>query len=481
MQIESTIDSIYQLKNVLANVGRQDAQDIAVLAYSGLWMEEVSNIGKQKCYEIIVELIAQSEQIGLEDKWTLYSEIIRAAFLCPFIENARKGLRKAYFSICSEAEKLLVKANISIPQISNISDRQVVLITDQFLGIGHSPTKQILDYAYAIQHNLGYKALIINSGTCWLNADSFIPLTCQKNYVDEYNDINSITYLDETFGFHQCEHNSANIDVLASMFCGIKTINPYCVIGVGDSNILTDLCRHFAKTAVIPCDISVPVTMAEYALIPMKLEQCEEEAGEVLMSWQKPIETVFNFVAPDKSEEKYNREDYGIPEDAFVTTVVGNRLDLECTEEFWKTCNEILESVDNSYIVVIGNVDNRDGIMSAFTRSERLIFAGAVNSSERFMEIVDLLIQPTRKGGGRSTVDALRNGVPVVITKYGDSYYNAGPDFAVDDYEEMAGTVCKYAANSEYYEEMSKKAVHRAEELADINGTVKNWLAEMLA
>lgn len=481
MKIEDTIDSIYKLKNVFNGIAMNDAKDIAVLAYSGLWDMEVSDAGKCKCHEIIVELIAQNNCIEIEDKWTLYYEIVRASFTYPFMADRRAGLRKAYISIYTSIMEKLLKTDIKITRITGSTDRQIVLVTDQFLGISHSPTKQILDYAYAIQHNLGYKVLIINSGTCWLNEDTFIPLNSRKNYCDEYRDINVVEYLGESFNFYQCESNAANIDVLAGMFCGIRVINPYCVIGIGDSNILVDICRHFTKTAVIPCDISVPITMAEYPLIPMKLNQCEEDLEEVIMSWQKPIETVFNFVTSEEKDINYSRGDYKIPEGAFVITVVGNRLNDECTEEFWMTCDTILKSIDNAYIVIIGAVEDAPGILSRRECGERFCMIDWIDSLKGFMKIADLLIQPTRKGGGRSTVNALEMGVPVVITQYGDSYYNAGTEFAVGSYEDMIESVCKYATDRAFYEKMSKMAKHRAEELADINGTVKAWIDELLA
>ena len=84
-----------------------------------------------------------------------------------------------------------------------------------------------------------------------------------------------------------------------------------------------------------------------------------------------------------------------------------------------------------------------------------------------YLEICDLYVNPVRKGGGTSSVEAMFKGIPVVTTDYGDVAVNAGEEFCVKDYREMSEEILRYYMDKEYYREMSKRALERAKGLLD--------------
>ena len=96
-----------------------------------------------------------------------------------------------------------------------------------------------------------------------------------------------------------------------------------------------------------------------------------------------------------------------------------------------------------------------------------------------FMEHMDLYINPTRMGGGTSSVEAMDKGVPVVTVRRGDVYTNTGEDFGVENYEEMLKLIERYRTDKEFYQKMSERAKERAAYLQDTDGIFTELLNQV--
>lgn len=160
------------------------------------------------------------------------------------------------------------------------------------------------------------------------------------------------------------------------------------------------------------------------------------------------------------------REELGIPEDTFLLAVVGGRLDNEVTEEFLEILGQIMPG--NMCIGFFGMFHTYESRTGKFVqlRGKTRNF-GFCEDMLSYMEVCDLYINPLRKGGGTSCVEALFKGVPVVTVDYGDVAVNAGELFCVGDYKGMQKEIMRYYSNKAYYQEMSIKARERAEVLLD--------------
>ena len=95
------------------------------------------------------------------------------------------------------------------------------------------------------------------------------------------------------------------------------------------------------------------------------------------------------------------------------------------------------------------------------------------------IENCDLYVNPTRKGGGTSCVEAMYKGLPVVSVNYGDVAVNAGDEFCVSDYEEMKKQIMKYYTDKEYYSKMSTKAKERVKILLDTESEFERIIREV--
>ena len=54
-------------------------------------------------------------------------------------------------------------------------------------------------------------------------------------------------------------------------------------------------------------------------------------------------------------------------------------------------------------------------------------------------------------------MEVMQKGVPSVTCNYGDAAVCVGPEFYVNDYEEMKEKILLYYSNKEYYQEMGTK------------------------
>lgn len=118
-------------------------------------------------------------------------------------------------------------------------------------------------------------------------------------------------------------------------------------------------------------------------------------------------------------KEEHVRENYGFRETDFLLVTVGNRLEVECTDDFvdevcrllkkWENIKWILVGDSNSYITNTYNQMLQDG---------KIIFWGYESNLLSFYKMCNAYINPNRAGGGTSIVWAMMAGLPVLATDF---------------------------------------------------------------
>ena len=173
---------------------------------------------------------------------------------------------------------------------------------------------------------------------------------------------------------------------------------------------------------------------------------------------------------------KTTRAEFGLPKDAFVITIIGGRLEYEVTEEFLSMLDGVME--DDYFILFLGIFKGNEARLDNYDRIKRAHLCTATVDILSVLELCDLYVNPIRRGGGTSCVEAMFKGVPVVSTDFGDVAVNCGTDFCVKDYEEMAAAIKRYHDDLDFYTEMSEKARKRTEVLLDTEGEFVRILNE---
>lgn len=177
-----------------------------------------------------------------------------------------------------------------------------------------------------------------------------------------------------------------------------------------------------------------------------------------------------NFQIPDISTEFLN-----VKSKRMIGIVVGNRLNEEIDQEFIVFLWKLIEKLDVSMYIVGGiSVSMRQQIVA--TNENYFKFIHYHENLYKLYSEVDFYINPVRKGGGKSAAFALAAGIPVFTKNLGDVWKVAGRDQAYLDYDEMFSDISSYVTKESYFR-MRKMAFERFIEISDRKSFTKELIA----
>lgn len=438
-----------------------------------------NNVDEQLKSKILTVLykIAFRDDMLLEECWQIYWIINHQLFISENITLLKGNIDDLYSYIFESLQDYL-KIDYPYLEISERNKDVIVIISSQFLGFNHAPTRRVMDYSYAIQKELGKKVIIINDAGMNFYRSEHLPGTLYPNYIDKYSQISSLPYKDGDFEFLQVDSQMPNVNIINQLLKMIYEINPLLVFNIGASSLVTDLCSNFTTTASLPCSHYIPISRSKYLVVARKIDKRDDERIKRIAVNQDIIETVLNYKFVEYSEI-YDKEQFGLPEDSFVIAVVGNRLDDEVGMEFLELLDKMSDIV-NVHILFIGMVSNIARIKNNMKNGDKTHFTGYLSGASEAIKLCNLYLNPKRKGGGRSAFEALHYGIPVITLEVGDVYYVSSNEFSVNNYDEMYELAKRYYSDGELYEEMKKKGISRAEELGNIAETQNRMIEEII-
>ncbi len=361
---------------------------------------------------------------------------------------------------------------ISIPRVHiPLEDRNkelVMIITGQMLSMEHGPTKTLLDRCYILQKFLGKQILIINTAEMSRFTTDYPLYRFRKgNYLENYNRVRMIDYKGCMFEFTQCSNDKNNDPEISKIIELVTVKKPFCIVNIGGGSIITDLCSKIVPTITIgTVPSSKAQTFGQFQTIGRKVNDDDRRWLEKhKLGKEHFIESLFTSAFKDQNHH-YERNDLGLPEEGFVSILVGSRLDDEIDDQ----CLDMLMKLMNKGIFV--------AFAGRFNRFERLskeskifqqmaINLGFQQDMLAVLECCDICINPKRVGGGTSVAEALYKKVPVVTQNYGDGGLGAGEKFCLENYEQMHDRVMRLYEDHSFYRSMQQFAANRAEELMD--------------
>ncbi len=395
------------------------------------------------------------------------------------IQKLKIEMWKFYIEITEEfAKEAAVPLDI-IPNEERDKDF-VIVIAEQFLTIKHGPTKTALDRCKALLTKCGKKVFLINTGEA-IPQIGRIPFyhTVKGNYLPEKTKEKVQSWKGVTIPYYQCEYNMPNMDTINKLLRDIRLCPPEYIIMIGKGGILGGLASRMVPTlAVGLCPSDFEYTCAKYQTLSKNLE---EQDLEILKSVghtkRHVIESVFTSSLKPQAEH-ITKEMLGVPEDKFLMIVVGARLDFEVTDEFLSMLEQVMEP--DMFVGFLGQFRNYQNYMEGYSvLKEQSGYFGFCQDILSRMEVCDLYINPIRKGGGTSCVEAMFMGVPVITVSYGDVAVNAGAEFCVKDYSEMQKKILEYYSDKRFYKEMSEVAKQRAGILLDTDSEFVKIIQEL--
>lgn len=460
-RMEKIVDYFLENKQRMIELSSLEGQDVLQLA-SLLAKDAEDHDLKNKGYNLLYSC-CYFLRLDIKELWNIYWILTRAVF----IDNRVKlngNLDELYQMIF---HKVVEVVQMPFEKIDDKKSNLIVMITSQFLGINHAPTRRILDYAYTFITFLNKKVVIINDSGLNFYPFSFLEQEFIPNFLHEYDNMESISYRGLGIPFLQISNYMPDIDDMKKILSIIYELKPALVYNIGGSSLLADLCGTFTKTVAFSCSTQIPISMSKFLLVGRKINEADKDRIERLEPYQQIVETVVNYQLPERHSCFYERSQFGLKESDFVIGLVGNRLDTEIDASFIKVIRQILNIFDVHFLI-IGTISNKRRITENVERAERIHFAGELQEADQVMGLIDVYCNPMRNGGGRSSFEALAHGIPVITMKYGDVYYTCGEVFSVNDKGEYVRSVEKYITDSEYMIRMREAAKERAGYLSDL-------------
>lgn len=444
-----------------------------ILCLSFLLQMSFKPIYARKIYEE-----TRKEEYSIDHKLYLCNQLKRINLLHPEIAGSQYA-EKLYQETVSYWKSEF--SDVLTPITFDERNRdKVVILTLQFLGTRHAPTKTANERIYTIGKLLGKEVLCINTREQY-TAKGFLPFfdSTFRSIVEEYNGECRLQHKDYTFCYYQPEVEMPDRNVMRTLLQEIRQIAPWQIVVLGDRCLLGDLCADMIPTVCIPMAFSsIPKKTNQYVAVGKQLSE-QERTNLMDAGYQMPaiIESTFTFEVVEQTI-KLSREELSLPKDKFLLAVIGIRLDSEVTKAFLDMLAQTYAS--GTHVVFAGEFETYDQLCN---QNEGLklhsSFVGYQKDILALMELCDLYVNPPRIGGGFSVVEAFCKGMPGITLNYGDVAASAGLDFCVDSLEEMGEAIKRYKEDSEFYHMMAEKALKRSKELFDSKGAMEYILNEM--
>lgn len=422
--------------------------------------------------------------MGTELEYQIAYETFTNEYNQEEIYNLRRKLHT--FNVCN-FENILDSSFEYIPYVKRTNNR-IVIITDQILTINHSPSKIILEQCYTLQKEMGIEIfLVINpinvtllNNNIWceyisenylreLDGDYIVSYKNNDIYIEskKYDGNFIINYKDISIKGKQILFNQNNRTLQNQVLKEIYELKPRFVYNINSINPLADLCKSFTTVVASGMSYGYPISDASILLCLSDKNIEEKHNYDILSPYQQYIVKYKIQYIIDESKYIHKRKEFGLPEDNFIITIVGNRLQDEITQEFIDILERIIRINSSISILFIGNYDNYSESFNKDTFKNKVFFIGYQSDLLSVISIADLYLNPPRKGGGISALIALYAGVPVITLPNCDVAGNAGEKYICNNIEELYILIDKYMNNQDFYISQKEYGIRYTHQLFD--------------
>ena len=429
-----------------------------------------------------LEMLLKTEELNWKILYFLYGQIACNIFR----ESKLETKENIYLKWCL-LDKIdqMCKPEIAVPlhriPKQERDENMAVVLVEQFLSDAHGPTKTALDRCHILRTVLGKKVLLINTAELMTTSASipYFGMLC-GSYFPALTEQTMQYWKNEAIPYFQCDNNMPDKEMMEMLLQTIQQLRPGIVVCVGGSSLFAGLVNELVPVLTVGTTSSgLVTTLGDYQIVSKQfIAENEDIVRKVNRSANHMIEGELTYSLKQQTEF-VTRTDVGLPEQAFVIGVVGARLDTEITEELLTLLEQIVS--EDIVVFIIGNYDCYEKSMEKHPSLKKYVyykgFCGDILSR---IELCDLYLNPLRKGGGTSAVEAMYKGKPVVSIHYGDVSGIVGDDFCCANYAEMEQTIKHYAVDSEYYEIQSQKAKQLSEKYLDSEQEFKRIVEEYL-
>ncbi|SMH45344.1 tetratricopeptide repeat protein [Azospirillum agricola] len=313
--------------------------------------------------------------------------------------------------------------------------RRIAIVTNQFTRPMHQPSRDAFDYARRLQDAFGCAVLLVNG--------NLLPSAVLTAFVPPFQAVVTpglagpvaVSEDGATVRTWSSVERSLSEAKIRGLVETIEGFDPDLVVSFGGSVLAADLFAGVRPTICIPTTSGLTCSMAD---ILLSFDDGDPTAGlpeEYRASFAERLRPFrFGYSAPPEAPGA-RRAAFGLPDDAFVFTVVGGRLDEEVTSAFIERLDALLDLCPNALVAFAGPVATLPGRLASARNAGRLRSLGFVPEIRALYHVADAYLNPPRQGGGGSAAYALADGLPVVTLNQGDVAAVVGPSRAASQWD----------------------------------------------
>ncbi|MFT3996659.1 MAG: hypothetical protein QM667_04565 [Asticcacaulis sp.] len=317
------------------------------------------------------------------------------------------------------------------------------ILLSQFLMPPHAPTVDTLAKFRILRDVWGYDVVVINTN----ERPSKIDLPLLEKFPNNVHPQLSGFQVLNAYGVDNLKiftpSDMPSHPGYIALMEFVEVWQPEFILNYGAYNFSAEFLAQSVKTITMPAGTELlPTRTSEYDVVFHPYGELEAAAvAHFGMQNVKVIEALYNYDMPPQSEH-YDRAMFGLSDEDFVITVVGNRLDNELGPENREMLKG-LAAIDPSIRLVFagGTSDRTRAFIAEVIDPAQLRFPGFVKDMLGLYDLADLYVNPRRTGGASSAVYALGKGVPAFTLRQGHVADTTHPDFVFDDVAALTAAV----------------------------------------
>ncbi|WP_049975857.1 glycosyltransferase [Azospirillum sp. B506] len=429
--------------------------------------------GDLRHYETLLDAVdAEFEEPDLDRLLHIHCCMGRQLFLMRLDEASRPGffeerLFPYYIRLIGAIRDRLDLVPRPRPPGSPATGR-VMLVTNQFLSMRHQPSRDLLSYATVLEERCGREVVILNTNIMPADIRSLFVPSFAATVEPEFDGKQLIEADGRSYRMLSSTVRSLTREKIDWFLRAVEWHDPDVVVSLGGSVVVADLLAAARPTLCIPTTSGATPSLAD---IVLDFGGGSRPAGGPLaVSW-RPFRFLHSLIgAPppvQPATKAGSRADFGLPVDAFLSVVIGNRLDQEADGAFLAMLESLIDRVPRTAVAFAGEAAALPERLQGSRHAGRLFPLGYVTDMAALMRVADAYVNPRRTGGGASAAEALAAGVVPVSLPAGDVAAVIGPRFVVPDYAAALERLALLAEDSVVFAAEVAEARNRGAKRAD--------------
>lgn len=331
--------------------------------------------------------------------------------------------------------------------------KRIVIATDQLLSINHAPTRIVLNICNYLAHDHGYEIYLLINLTSrdanrisqfWYNPNMF-------NFLKDLDGMFSVQYKETIIRGFQFEWAPDKISDISAACELINIWKPLCVFYIGGASYRHDIYKYYTTLISMPCTDGYIVSEAQVLVSSLQSDSSYiKESIQYIKNTNQHIENIGVLCTlREDSGHIYKKVDYNIPDTGFLLCIMGNRLDAEMSDDFISMMQELMYENANIYVAFIGDCTRT---FFAEDLQSRVRFLGYQSELVEIMKMMDLFVNPPRKGGGSGATFALQAGVPIATLANNDVANFINNRLCCNNLDELKALIERYMNDKEFYD-----------------------------